>query len=402
MTSIQKQFDPQKLILPKDFKPDPAQLTNMVNSIRDEGLLHPPLVKSTGEVFAGKLRVSASRVCQLKLIDCKEFPSDLPEEEYTIISLHENLKRFNLPWYEQVLREKELHELRQIQEGKAAPGKKVGWSLRDTAKELNMAFGILSEDLRIAEAIAADPSLKKIEDKTHAKKVIFERLKRSNQEIAASVPAPIETNVVLQGSSEVVLQGFPNNIFDVCITDPPWLEFKDSSMRRDEFTLPVFKEIYRVLKMNSFLYSFVSTQDWLFYQEKLTEFGFTVQKWPLIWIKEGVLTYGSRSWEYQRDYEPILLAAKGSPSLTAGMQSSIISCKVVPSGKMIHPNEKPADVIKRLLDSCSYEGALVLDPFAGSGIVPVVAKQMRRRFVAVEREPKYFAGILERLKENKT
>ena len=397
MTSTTKTIDSKLLILPKNFLADEERLKQMIASIKEQGLFHPILIKDDMTVFAGRLRALAGQRLGVTL-ECKIYPSGLPEEEYKTLSLHENLKRYNLPWYDQIALEKELHDLRQSQEGVAKPGKKVGWSLRDTADELQMAFGVLSEDISMAKAIELDPSLKRITDKTQAKKIIFERIKRSNQETDAQFSiAKVETNVVHNGGSEVILQSYPNCTFDACITDPPWLEFKDASLVRDAFTLPVFKEVYRVLKVNSFLYMFVSTQDWIFYQKELTAIGFTVQKYPLIWIKEGVLTYGTRSWEYQRDYEPILLAVKGSPAVTGNMLSSIISCKVVPSALLKHPNEKPVAVIQRILDHCSYEGSLILDPFCGSGVVPDVCRKNRRKYVAIEKDAKYYDGILKRL-----
>ncbi len=391
-------IDPNSIIIPKDYIIDTVALTSMVSSIEELGLQNPPAIKENHEVITGRLRITACIACKLDPIEVKIYPSDLPEEEYKIISLHENLKRYNLPWHEQVIKEAQLHSLRQVQHGPGKQGKKTGWGLRDTATELNISLGYLSEDIRMAEAIMADPSLKKIGDKTTARRVILGKLKRINQEVDSTRHVNFETNKIYCGSSEVILQGFPDNTFDVCLTDPPWLEYRDDKLIRDEFTLSVFSQVYRVMKNNSFLYMFVSTQDWIFYQAELHKLGFSVQKYPLIWIKEGVLSYGTRSWEYQRDYEPILLAVKGSPSLTGNMISSIMSCKVVPSQKLIHPNEKPAEVIKRLLNSCSYEGSLVLDPFMGSGVVVDVCRQIDRRYIGIERDQKAFLKIEERLK----
>lgn len=383
-----EEIDPNKIIIKETV--EESKILDIRESIKIHGLLHPPLIKDNFEIIAGKARVLAARGV-LESITCKVYPSDLDDLDYKAIALHENLKRYNLPWYEQVIKEKELHDLRQAQHGIGKPGAKVGWSIRDTAKELsNMAIGTLSEDLRLAEAILADPNLKRIEDKTTARKVIFETIKRVNQEIGSSRPVNFEVNSIHCGGSEEILKVFDDDTFDACITDPPWLEFKDKNLVKDEFTLKVFTQIYRVLKQNAFLYAFVSTQDWYFYYDELQKIGFSVQKWPLIWIKEGVLTYGRRSWEYQRDYEHIILAAKGSPAVTSSMLSSVFSCKVVPSAKMIHPNEKPIEVIRRLIDNCSYDGSLILDPFAGSFVVPYVCKLSNRRFIAIEKDKKYF------------
>lgn len=402
MTIRTELLEPNKLKLPDNYVADPSNLASMIESVKTDGVMHPPLVKENGEVFAGKMRIIAARVLNLEQVECHVYPADLPDEEYKILSLHENLKRYNLPWYDQVVAEKELHELRQAEHGKGKPGSKVGWSIRDTAKELgDMAFGVLSEDLRIADAIILDPSLKRIQDKTTARKVILTKIKQINQEMGASQRSDYPINVCHHGHSDQILKIYPDNFFDACITDPPWLEFKDASLTRDKFTLPVFEEVFRTLKQNSFLYAFVSTQDWFFYQEELTKIGFSVQKWPLIWIKEGSLSRGQRSWEYQRDYEPIILAVKGAPAVTSSMLSSVASCKVVPSVKLCHPNEKPKEIIKRLLDHCSFAGSIILDPFSGSFVVADTAHDLGRRYVAIEKDAKYYHQGLERLKKDK-
>jgi DNA modification methylase len=294
--------------------------------------------------------------------------------------------------------EKRLHDLRQEEHGVGKRGKKVGWSLRDTAEELEMSFGVLSEDIRLAEAILADPNLKKVGDKTTARRVILRSLKRVEQEVSAGTTVNFECNVVHLGSSEIVLQAYPDNTFDACITDPPWTEFKDKTLTRDESTLLVFEQVFRVLKRNAFLYAFVGLDDFMMYREELSKFGFNVQKYPNIWVKTGTLSRGCRAWEYQRDYEFIVVAVKGSPALSGSILSAVITCAAVPASKLIHPNEKPETVISTLMEHCTYEGSMVLDPFAGSGVVPFVAKRMGRRYIAVERNPEFYTKIAERLR----
>jgi adenine-specific DNA-methyltransferase len=372
----------------------------MIQSQISQGMFHNPIIKENKDIVAGRLRVKAAQFMKWKSIKVTVVPNDLTPDDYSEISLHENLKRGNLRWDDEVILEKQLHELRLRQNGveEAKKGKKADWGLRETAQELNLALGGLSMDLKIANAIMLDPSLRRVKDKSTALKVINENIKRSNQEMGVSAPVSCEINVCHCGHSDVILKIYPDNTFDACITDPPWLEFRDTSLTRDEFTLPVFKEVYRVLKQNSFLYMFVSTQDWMFYYVELANLGFSIQKWPLIWAKEGSLSHGRRTWEYQRDYEPILLAVKGSPALTNGFLSSVMSTKVVPSQSLVHPNEKPTSVLKRLIDNATYEGSIILDPFAGSGSTLVACKETNRRFVGIEKNPGYHSKIQERIK----
>lgn len=388
-----------KLIIGSDFKPDPERMASVVESIKARSLLHPPCIKENFEVFAGELHVFACRHLAIDKVDCHIYPSNLDDEEYKEIALHKNLQYPYLSWDEQIIFEKQLHELRQLQHGPGQKGKKDGWSLRDTAAELNMSFGILSEDIRMADAIIADPTLKRIKDKTTARRVILDTIKRQNQEIQSSVPVAIEYNCCIHGGSEAVLRAYPDNTFDCCITDPPWLEFKDKNLVRDEFTLEVFKEVYRVLKQNSFCFAFVSQQDFFFYEYKLREIGFNVQKYPMIWIKENVLTYGTLSWNTQRNYEPILLAVKGSPAFVSNMVSSVISCPVVHSSRLSHPNEKPKDVIKNILLNSTFDNAIILDPFAGSFVVAEVCRDMKRRYVCIEVNREYYEKGVKRLSE---
>lgn len=66
--------------------------------------------------------------------------------------------------------------------------------------------------------------------------------------------------------------------------------------------------------------------------------------------------------------------------------------------KALHPTQKPEEMLKRIILGFSNEGDVVLDPFAGSGTTPFVAKQYNRQYIAIEREEKYFSVISKRLK----
>lgn len=391
-----------------------AKINNIAASIEEIGQLHPITVraKPNGRY---ELMTGYKRLLALKVLGDRAEPSPLSEPRYQslialvipetttdeqawFIHIHENLQRYNLPWYEEVELKKQLHERRQHEKGVGKRGKKVGWSLRDTAEELGISFGNLSEDLRLAEAVLLDPSLKLVKDKQTAKKLLFTSLKRTRQEFEAGTTVGIDYNVVHLGSSAPILQQLPPNIFDACITDPPWLKYKDDTLTRDEETLEVFKELYRVMKVDSFLYMFVGTEDFYFYSTELPKLKWKVQTMPLIWVKEKHLTRGTRSWEYSRDYEPILLAVRGSPALSLTNQlSSIMPFPIVHYTKAIHPNEKPLPLIEKLLGHCTFDGSMVIDPFAGSGVVGEACAKGGRRYVLIERSKPFHDKILERL-----
>lgn len=62
-----------------------------------------------------------------------------------------------------------------------------------------------------------------------------------------------------------------------------------------------------------------------------------------------------------------------------------------------HPTQKPTALLERILDACTDDDALVLDPFCGSGTTGVAALSKGRRFVGLERDASYLELTRKRL-----
>ena len=71
----------------------------------------------------------------------------------------------------------------------------------------------------------------------------------------------------------------------------------------------------------------------------------------------------------------------------------------VPNNKLIHQNQKPVALIERCISYHSKPGDIVFDGFMGSGTTAIAARNLGRRFLGFEIEPKYFDIIVERLSE---
>jgi DNA modification methylase len=54
-----------------------------------------------------------------------------------------------------------------------------------------------------------------------------------------------------------------------------------------------------------------------------------------------------------------------------------------------HPTVKPPDLMEWLVRLVTREGQVVLDPFAGSGTTLAAAKELGRRFIGIERQPRW-------------
>ena len=64
-----------------------------------------------------------------------------------------------------------------------------------------------------------------------------------------------------------------------------------------------------------------------------------------------------------------------------------------------HPTQKPLEVMKWCIDQLPDDVETILDPFAGSGTTGVAALQKGKRFIGIEREPKYFEAMCRRIRE---
>lgn len=63
-----------------------------------------------------------------------------------------------------------------------------------------------------------------------------------------------------------------------------------------------------------------------------------------------------------------------------------------------HPTQKPLALMQWCIEQAGNPET-ILDPFMGSGTTGVVAIQMGRKFIGIEREPKYFEIAVKRIKE---
>jgi len=64
-----------------------------------------------------------------------------------------------------------------------------------------------------------------------------------------------------------------------------------------------------------------------------------------------------------------------------------------------HPTQKPMELLRRVILSCTNDGDTVLDPFVGSGTASVVAKMLNRNSIGIEKEKKYYDIIQKRLNQ---
>lgn len=73
--------------------------------------------------------------------------------------------------------------------------------------------------------------------------------------------------------------------------------------------------------------------------------------------------------------------------------------RIPPVPNPLHPAPFPLALASRLVEGCTEPGALVLDPFTGSGTTGIAAVQSGRRFVGCEIDPQYFDIACRRIED---
>lgn len=65
--------------------------------------------------------------------------------------------------------------------------------------------------------------------------------------------------------------------------------------------------------------------------------------------------------------------------------------------KFEHPTIKPVHILNNLILNSSNENDIILDTFAGSGSTLVSAKNLNRRYIGIELNPKWHKIAVDRL-----
>jgi site-specific DNA-methyltransferase (adenine-specific) len=119
----------------------------------------------------------------------------------------------------------------------------------------------------------------------------------------------------------------------------------------------------------------------------------------IVWDKSA--RGNGMGWRYRRNYEFVLVAhRKGGKLLWNEEQTAVPNIvRHCPPINRTHPNEKPVKMVQDFLRWHTHSGHLVADPFMGSGTTGVACARLGRRFIGIEKEPRYFDIACRRIEE---
>jgi DNA modification methylase/ParB-like chromosome segregation protein Spo0J len=370
---------------------DDAAISALANSISNNELLHPPVVRAVEngyELIAGERRLRA--IVSLQLLDivitCNRqqispgycpvtLISDLNALQIEELELDENVLRESLSVTEYANAVARLHKLRQAQNPKQ--------TLKDTARELSKAKDpdqiAIRDSLMIAENMN-DPLVAKAKTRKEAIKIIEKKAEAVHRAKLAEQFQVNQDYIIHAGSVFDLVSQVKDSSIDLIVTDPPYgvdadsfgtqattthnyADTKDNSILCYNLTA---REGFRVTKPTGAIYVFMDILDFPTWKTVFADVGWIVWPKPLIWVKNGGMLpkpdFGPRY-----TYETILYAYKPEhKTITVGASDTLI---VAVEQDKVHAAQKPVALYSQLIQRSAKPNSRVLDFFAGSGTI---------------------------------
>ena len=403
---------------------DEKALDKLALSLSTTGLIQPIVVDEHNRLIAGERRLRAAQLNGWTEIECK-LVSGLDELEKQIMEFEENLRRKQLSPAEEVLAQKRLHELYEEKYGKferedimQGRVESSGWRQRNTAELLGITEGLLSVNLKIAEALESTPELAKLKTRDAMLKAVEHQEEQSVRKLVALLETtnqrvPVESSSrarrvfqhgeikLVEGDSCEVLQELEPESVSLLLTDPLWDVGFDEEITSEhaQGVQDVLQEVlvraHELMKPGAYGAMFYAMKRHCEYKQLLEVAGFVLSPVPLIWYKPGQGFVRDMFMRPRPDYEPCFLFFKPPQAKLTKPLGCVHECKTGSDG---HKAEKPTEMLSAIIASTTVEDELVLDPFCGGGSTLEAALLMGRRALGIDIDPESFELSVERLK----
>lgn len=421
----------------KSFKKD--KMEQLKASLLESGQIQPGVcyLNEDGKpvLVAGERRLRACLDIQKDF--CYHLKEAVDEFELKKIELEENLCREDLTWQEEVSAKEELHALYQnlrpshtltrtaaiLQVSKGNLSEDIELSIfaksvpeAAQAKTKSEAKKILK---KIKEMVSHGEALKDLKREAEKKQSAAQGFSlgldgKKGGKVSSEVAkgfleaganrgkiqslSPKEAHF-LECNNRSLLGTLEDNFeelrsrgpFDIIFFDPPWgvnfdtvYDLRAGSTAYADDRKKVFKQLGQWLDLikelsneNSHLFMFFGIVNYSIIISHLNRRGWSPNRIPLIWHKQGSHRTRQPTAEFGRSYEPIIFARLGTkPIISQGHPNILTTPQPTPKMKSIHPSAKHPQIYLDLLKAVAKPGDKVLDPMSGSGMLAVACDKL--------------------------
>ena len=187
---------------------------------------------------------------------------------------------------------------------------------------------------------------------------------------------------------------------DLILADPPYGIDYQSARRTDkdkwfdkiendeEPFLDWIEQSVRLLKPTGCILCFCRWDVQEVFKEEISKY-FTIKS-QVIWDRV-IHGMGDLKGAFSPQHDVIWFATNKDFSFPNKRPSSVIKIQRLSADKLTHPTEKPLALYRRLINSTTKKGDVVLDPTFGSGVAAEACFIEDRNFIGIEKDLDYFA-----------
>lgn len=445
-------FEPEKLTAPAELIPidsiiipptrrPPRDVGALVASVATIGLVHPITVTTEMRLVAGRRRVEAHRVLGLKEILARVMTLDAVDAE--ILEIDENFVRANLTVLErcqQRARRKALYEARypHTRHG-GAPGRPGGGKVgakdeiissfaSESAIQANVSPRTIQHEVFIATELAEDVcdiiretpiadskndllKLARLEpehqrrvaeklaagEAKHVQDVIFAEAK---EKVAAESQHYPEAALIRQADALAFLESLQPASADLLLTDPPYRTHVDDIMAFVERWVPL--ALSRVKSTGrAYICTGAYPEELHAYLQVLAGLDELRLGNVLVWTYRNTLGPSPKD-DYNLNWQAIFhLRGRDAPPLDCPLLVEKFAVQDIRAPDGRHGDrhytwQKPDELAERLVRHSTAAGALVVDPFAGSGTFLLAAARLGRRALGCDQSEEALRIAVER------
>ena len=251
-----------------------------------------------------------------------------------------------------------------------------------------------NDDLATRTAVLQAVRYKQVEEKKE------ERIEKI---IESRIDANISENIK-NGNCLEILETLQNGCIDIVLTDPPYginyvsnrSIYEDTITKRGllndgkEEAFELLDKACEILQRktaeNAHLYFFCSWSVFSKFESIIAKY-FTI-KTPIVWDK-GNKGSGDLENDWGNQTEIIIYCVKGK-KLVNNRRGNIINVARLHTSRMIHPTQKPDELIRQILEVSATAGDFIVDPFMGSGSTIKVCNDMKLKSLGIELDQDMF------------
>lgn len=408
---------------------DEQAVNELVESIKEIGLINPITIDSNNQLLAGAHRLEAyKRLVKAGNLEYQEIPciniedgKSLTESDKIIMEIAENVNRSDMSWQSQVIGIYKVHTIQR---------RESSWTQAMTAKLFNVSQAYVSSATRLGKMLDNDKehssplwNIPTIVDAIQflvreKKDAALARMKTFASRNKQATPPKSEGGKVnvsadkseLQPTTSqprvsassfeplfrvgdcIELMKSSNEKFDHIITDPPYGIDMDNIYNQDSIqsvkdehqvddNLRLIKEFIftsrKVIKESGFLCMFYDIAHHEKIQRWTDEAGYIPCRWAFVWCKSSPCSNGAAAQNITKATELCGLF-RASPKAVLAKKRAVNWLVCPASRAWSHPFAKPFGVWKWLAETVSFEGQSVLDPFAGGGSCVLAMEKLGR------------------------